>query len=53
MNEERNEYADFIKLQRREMHQVQQAYQHAVAWLAFSALLNLALFGAWLFEVMQ
>lgn len=53
MNEQRHEYADFIKMQKREMSQVQEAYQNVCAWLAFSAMLNVVLLACWLMGIGQ
>ena len=46
-------YSEYIKLQKRELNQVQEAYQNVCAWLAFSALLNVVLLACWLMEVLQ
>lgn len=48
-----NKYSNFIKLQIREINQIQKAYQNAVAWLAFSAMLNVVLLACWLWEIVQ
>lgn len=46
-------YVDYLKKQADDKFQLEEAYKSAVAWLALSAMLNAALLGAWLWEVVQ
>jgi hypothetical protein len=50
---ESESYKFMIKKHNKEIERLTEAYKNAVAWLAFSSLLNVALLCAWFWEVIH
>jgi len=50
---ESESYRFMIKKHNKEVERLTEAYKNAVAWLAFSGLLNGTLLGAWFWELIR